>query len=62
MSNLKSIGGVIFNMDNVNRIHVNIKGESYVINVSYKDGGSETLSTLKDPQTKMNVDEKDILL
>lgn len=62
MSNLKVIGGVIFNMDNVNRIYVNSKDELYVIYVSYKDGGHETLNTLKDPPIKMMVGKDDILL
>lgn len=60
--NLKTIGGILFNMDHVFRLFVNKLDDYYKIEVLYKDGVKETLNTQINPTVKFKINNTSNLL
>ena len=60
--NLKTIGGVLFNMDHVFRLLVNKLDDRYKIEVLYKDGVKETINTPINPTFKYKINNTNNLL
>jgi len=60
--NLKTIGGILFNMDHVFRLFVNKLDDYYRIDVLYKDGVKETLNTQINQTVKFKINNTSNLL
>lgn len=60
--NLKTIGGILFNMDHVFRLFVNKLDDRYKIEVLYKDGVKETINTPINSTVKYKINNTNNLL